>query len=143
MSVGQGWAGIPPEHGGRAPAAGDLILLEVRKPRQVTAAPDWMDLGEFIWTDDEGREHTGHAFCKIIGPREINPLFTTTEPSPEGNTRPRPYRLRPGRRRGARHRRAGILPCVARPPGLRRPVTRTAALPPRRPPPRPPPPSAG
>src|SRR5260370_9545989 len=110
MSLVQGWDRIPPEHGGRPPAAGDLILLEVRKPRQVTAPPDWMDLGEFIWTDDEGREHTGHAFCKIIGPRELNPLFTTTAPSPDGTTPPRPYLLLPGRRPAARPRRAGFRP---------------------------------
>ena len=81
MSLVQGWDRIPPEQGGRPPVVDDLILLEVRKP-QVTAPPDWTTLGEFTWTDDDGDERTGHAFCKIIGPREIDPLFTTTEPEP-------------------------------------------------------------
>lgn len=77
MSLVQGWDLIPPEHAGRRLAAGDLILLEVRKPQQVTAPPDWTSLGEFPWVDD-GRKHAGHLFCKIIGPREIDPLHAAT-----------------------------------------------------------------
>ena len=79
----QEWDRIPPEQGSRPPAAGDLILLEVRKPRLVTGPPDWTALGEFTWTGEDGREHTGHTFCKITGPREIDPLSTTNEPSPD------------------------------------------------------------
>jgi hypothetical protein len=37
----------------------------------------------FTWTGEGGREHTGHPCCKIIGPRQIDPLFTTNEASPD------------------------------------------------------------
>jgi hypothetical protein len=84
MSLVQGWDLIP---AGRHPVAGDLILLEVRKPRQVAAPPGWSSLGELPWTDDDGWEHIGHVFWKIIGPREIDPVFTTGEPSPEWEIR--------------------------------------------------------
>ena len=87
MSLVQGWDRIPPEHGGRPPAAGDLILLEVRKPATVTGPPGWTALGEYPWTDDDGRERTAHLFCKIIGPRETDPSFTTTDPDPEWEIR--------------------------------------------------------
>lgn len=83
MSLLQGWDKIPPEHGGRTPAAGDLILLQVRKPATVTGPPGWLALGEFTWTGDDGRDRTGHAFAKVIGPRELDPVFTTTEQQPD------------------------------------------------------------
>lgn len=77
MSLTQGWDLIPPERGGRQPAAGDLILLEVRKPGPgVTGPPDWTRLGEIPWTDDQGEEHIAVVFWKIIGPCEPDPVFT-------------------------------------------------------------------
>lgn len=79
MSLLSGWDEIPPERGGRPLAAGDLILLEVRKPAPpVTCPPGWTLLGEVPWTGEDGREHTGTAFCRFIGPpeKEIPPVFT-------------------------------------------------------------------
>ncbi len=76
MSLVAGWDQIPPERGGRLPAAGDLIVLEVRKPAPpVSALADWTLLGEIPWTDEDGTERMGTVFWKIIGPRETDPAF--------------------------------------------------------------------
>ena len=78
MSLTHGWDQIPPERGGRPLCAGDLILLLVRKPAPpVSCPPEWSLLGEYPWTDEEGRARIGTAFWKIIGPpeKEIPPLF--------------------------------------------------------------------
>ena len=79
MSLTQGWDRIPPEQGGRSLIAGDLILLEVRKPAPpVTGPSGWTLLGEVPWIDETGAEHTATVFWKIIGPpeREQPPMFT-------------------------------------------------------------------
>lgn len=66
MSLIQGWDRISPEQGGRPLAAGDLVLLEVRKPAVIIAGPSG-------WT-----QVTDRVFCKTIGPpeREQPPVFT-------------------------------------------------------------------
>jgi hypothetical protein len=80
MSLIHGWNLIgSPARGGRSLIAGDLILLEVRKPAPpVAGPPGWTALGEFTWTDNDGTEHQGSAFWKIIGPAwtETPPTFT-------------------------------------------------------------------
>jgi hypothetical protein len=78
MSLTHGWDRIPESAGGRPLAAGDLIVLEIRKPAPpVTGPADWTPLGEFTWTGEDGGEHPGCAFWKIIGPpeKETPPLF--------------------------------------------------------------------
>jgi hypothetical protein len=79
MSLTSGWDLIPGSAGGRPLAAGDLILLEVRKPPPpVTGPPGWGFLGEFTWTGEDGAEREGSVFWKIIGPpeKEIPPMFS-------------------------------------------------------------------
>jgi hypothetical protein len=79
MSLMSGWDLIPPERGGRPLCAGDLILLLVCKPAPPVSCPTgWSLLGEYPWTDEEGRAHMGTAFWKIIGPpeKEMPPTFT-------------------------------------------------------------------
>ena len=67
MSLTQGWDKISTEDGGRPLAAGDLVLLEVRRPAVIIAGPAG-------WVAAEGNR----VFWRIIGPpeREQPPMFT-------------------------------------------------------------------
>jgi len=58
MSLIQGWDLIKAEDGGRPLAAGDLVVLEVRKPLPIAAGPSG-----WVWATDR-------IFYKIIGPPE-------------------------------------------------------------------------
>lgn len=66
MSLFAGWDEIPPELGGRLPAPGDLVVLEVRRPQAGVIGPS-------SWT------RHGNVFWRLIGPREIDPVFYAAE----------------------------------------------------------------
>ena len=76
MSMVAGWDLIPAERGGRLPCAGDVVLLEVRKPGPpVTGPAGWEGPVAGTWNDEQGREHPGSMFWKMIGPHEMDPTF--------------------------------------------------------------------
>ena len=66
MSLTEGWDRIATKDGGRSLAAGDLVVLEVRKPLPIAAGPPG-----WVWATDR-------IFYKIIGPpgQEQPPMFT-------------------------------------------------------------------
>ena len=69
VSLTAGWDLIPPEQGGRSLCAGDLVILVVTTDplEEIICPSGWTQNGD-------------HAFYKMIGPAELNPLFRTRRP---------------------------------------------------------------
>lgn len=71
--LAQEWKALAEDWEPRTPIAGDLVLIEFTKPKHaVLGPPDW---SEVPLGADAGPEQ-GQVFWRMIGPAEIDPVFT-------------------------------------------------------------------